>query len=316
MAITVAIKGTDLKFSNGNIINYYPSSEVKQKVVGTTIEIWRGGNMIRSDEASDYTHPSGSAEDIADAISELSPTAGGSQPTIIPYSQNGIVLLLDAADPESTIWAAAKDGYANKVLRKNFPSSTGTIYMSSTNVGDTTQTIDITYINSSGVQVTSTQSLNGQTEVNTGLTAYDINSACLSSDNDTLAGDVFFTLTSGRSSGVPSSLADTIAFINASSGITEQSTLRVPNDKKCIIKRLYISLTRSSGSDGSSTISFRYKPNGKSWVTTRYLVQTGGVIDKDMSKEFDSGTLIEVTTDGVSDTDTGVSVFFDYEFTV
>jgi hypothetical protein len=111
-------------------------------------------------------------------------------------------------------------------------------------------------------------------------------------------------------------LADTIAFINASSGITEQSTLRVPNDKKCIIKRLYISLTRSSGSDGSSTISFRYKPNGKSWVTTRYLVQTGGVIDKDMSKEFDSGTLIEVTTDGVSDTDTGVSVFFDYEFTV
>jgi hypothetical protein len=45
-------------------------------------------------------------------------------------------------------------------------------------------------------------------------------------------------------------------------------------------------------------------------------VQTGGVIDKDMSKEFDSGTLIEVTTDGVSDTDTGVSVFFDYEFTV
>tara|TARA_B110000196_G_C20891221_1_gene541386 strand:- start:21 stop:266 length:246 start_codon:yes stop_codon:yes gene_type:complete len=53
MAITVTLKGTDLKFSNGTSIEYYPVSQVKQKVVGTNIEIWRGGELVRSDDASD-----------------------------------------------------------------------------------------------------------------------------------------------------------------------------------------------------------------------------------------------------------------------
>ena len=77
MAITVTLKGTDLKFDDGNTIQYYPTSEVKQKVVGSNIEIWRGGELIRSDNASDYAKPSGTAESIGDAISLLSPKTGG-----------------------------------------------------------------------------------------------------------------------------------------------------------------------------------------------------------------------------------------------
>lgn len=71
MAITVTLKGSDLKFSNGTSIEYYPVSQVKQKVVGTNIEIWRGGELVRSDDASDYSSPSGTAEAIGDAISVL-----------------------------------------------------------------------------------------------------------------------------------------------------------------------------------------------------------------------------------------------------
>tara|TARA_Y100000310_G_scaffold257806_1_gene265982 strand:+ start:224 stop:559 length:336 start_codon:yes stop_codon:yes gene_type:complete len=72
MAITVTLKGTDLKFSNGVSIDYYPVSQVKQRVVGSLVEIWRGGELIRSDEAASYTSPSGTAEQIGDAISTLS----------------------------------------------------------------------------------------------------------------------------------------------------------------------------------------------------------------------------------------------------
>ena len=77
MAITVVLKGTDLKVDDGVTIQYYPASQVKQIAVGTRVELFRNDKLIRGDEASEYSSPSGTAEVVCDAISAL--TSGGGE---------------------------------------------------------------------------------------------------------------------------------------------------------------------------------------------------------------------------------------------
>ena len=72
MAITITLEGTDLKIDDGSQINYRPVSDVRQRVVGTTIELYENGERFRADLATDYSSPSGTAEQIADAISQFS----------------------------------------------------------------------------------------------------------------------------------------------------------------------------------------------------------------------------------------------------
>lgn len=76
MAITIVLKGTDLKVDDGSTIEYYPVSEVKQIAIGTKVELYRNNELVRGDDESEYSSPSGTAEQICDAISELSPSGG------------------------------------------------------------------------------------------------------------------------------------------------------------------------------------------------------------------------------------------------
>jgi hypothetical protein len=84
MAITITLIGTDLKIVDGTDIEYLPVSEVKQVPVGTRVELYRNNELVRGDQASEYSSPSGTAEAICDAISALSSSVGviqGSDPS-------------------------------------------------------------------------------------------------------------------------------------------------------------------------------------------------------------------------------------------
>ena len=71
MAISITIVGTDIKIDDGITIEYVPSSQLKQRAVSTKVELYRNDKLIRGDEATEYTTPSGTAEDVCDGIGIL-----------------------------------------------------------------------------------------------------------------------------------------------------------------------------------------------------------------------------------------------------
>lgn len=74
MAVTITTKGSDLKVDKGTEINYYPIDDIRQRVIGTKVELYLEGSIqpIESFDESEFVSPSGTAQQISDAISVLS----------------------------------------------------------------------------------------------------------------------------------------------------------------------------------------------------------------------------------------------------
>lgn len=227
----------------------------------------------------------------------------------------GGVSALDTADGDNTIWRIANDTYTNRVSRKTFQTSASTLYIASTSAADTNIEITVTYNDSNNDEQTTTVELNGQTAVSLGVSGIDCNRMYVSSENDTLAGNVTLINANNFSAGgVPNDVAEILAFIIAGAQQAEQACYRVPRNKKMLITRLYSSITRSNGSLGSANIELYIKPDGGSWRRYRlYPIDTGSVVNlEEIQWSFDEGTILEWVIDGISDGDTNCNLEFDY----
>jgi len=76
MAVTITVKGTDLKVDKGTEINYYPVDDMRQRVIGTKVELYDNGKLSESFDETDFVSPSGTAEQIGDGISDLVSSIG------------------------------------------------------------------------------------------------------------------------------------------------------------------------------------------------------------------------------------------------
>lgn len=71
MSVTITKVGIDLKIDEETVINNYPINDITKKVKGDTIEFVLNGVLVKSFKASEFTNPTGTAEEIADKISLL-----------------------------------------------------------------------------------------------------------------------------------------------------------------------------------------------------------------------------------------------------
>ena len=238
MAITVEIIGTDLKVDDGVTIDYYPASQVKQRVIGTKVELYRNDKLIRGDEAADYSTPSGTAEQVADGISNLTSAIAG---TIqgLPYlaavsrgliagsenfsfsAVNELVQLT-----ETTVWDvdSGDDRY-------EFLSSDTQMYINSDDAGDTTQLIVVSGINIAGELTTVSATLNGQTQVSLSGLLKDVFNAVVISATEP-DGNIYVTSALGvTAGGVPNVTDSTKARIIQGNNATENGIRTVPAGK-------------------------------------------------------------------------------------
>ena len=307
-------------FTDKDVIRGFLDIFLPPRMVGFRIEYENGSTpqtsfLLQCDlkiNGNPERFNTGGALIISDFSTEV---ALGNVPNHIGDTKYGVVRNLDAADTDSTIWSMADDDGVSQLARKTFPSVSSTLYMASSSGSDTAKEITIIYNDANNVLREVSVDLNGQTSVDTGVTALDVNVAYISEPDGSLSGDVFFTLTDNFSAGgIPNTLSDTIAHISASNGRTQQATIRVPANSQLVIENIYIALTRASGSASSATVNLNYKPAGKAWFVLRpFICTTNNIIDKKESLVFGAGDFIEFSTDVVSDTDTSLSAIFKYE---
>ncbi len=76
--VTITAQGSDIKIDLGNgIIEYHPSGDLTQRTAGDKVELYLNGDRIHSLKNTDFTSPSGTAEQIGDAIANLFSAGGG-----------------------------------------------------------------------------------------------------------------------------------------------------------------------------------------------------------------------------------------------
>jgi hypothetical protein len=293
----------------------FPPKLVGYRVVYTNGSVTQTSFLIQSDlktNGDNARYNSGGALITGDFKKEV---ALGNIPNYLGGSKFGLVQDLDGADAESTVWALANDTEVNKVVRKTFPTASGTLYMCSTSASDTAKEITLQYHDANNIKQSVSVDLNGQTSVDCGVTALDCNVAFITEPDGALVGDIFITLTDNFSAGgVPNTLSDTIAFIPQAAGRTQQATMRVPADTNLLLETMYITCARASGSDGSAVVYLRHKPAGKAWYVLRpYVITNQNIIDRKEDLTFGEGDFIEITVDDISDADTTINVVFDYE---
>lgn len=77
MSVSITLEGSDLKVAESNEINYYPVTDVSQRVLGTKVELYLDGDLVKSFDETEFTTPSGTSEQVGDGISQLAPAGGG-----------------------------------------------------------------------------------------------------------------------------------------------------------------------------------------------------------------------------------------------
>jgi len=231
----------------------------------------------------------------------------------------GFITGMDPLDSPTDVWAMGNDGFANKLNNKTFPSSAATLYIASDDSADISLYVTLIYNDSNDVQQeveVQLDATDAQTAVNTGVSAIDCNRAYLSGDDETAAGNIYVSRNSSFTSGVPSTLSNTLALIPAGLGQTQQCMDRVPAYKKLWIKRVFASISRTSGAAGSADVYFLVKPAGGSWRTYRpYRMTTSTPVNQECAGlVFDSGSIVKMVVDEVSDNDTNVYTSYQYEY--
>ena len=231
----------------------------------------------------------------------------------------GAVLDIDNADPTPvTVWRAGDSGSAFR--RKTFATVAANLWVASTDNADTS---DITLIinDASNTLVTATVTLTGQTPVDTGVSALDCNTAYVSGNNQTLAGDVWVTnannfVAPGAGGGVPVDPTEVQAFIPAVDGRTQQVVYRVPANTTMVIREFHASMLAGTGQAAAKVKVLVCKPN-ESWYTLRpYLMSSNFSLERPELITLPAGTLIEVVLDGVASNNTDTTVIFNYDLIV
>jgi hypothetical protein len=265
MAISVTLVGSDIKIDDGTgVIEYVPVTQLKQRSVGTKVELYRNDKLIRGDEATEYTIPSGTSAAICDGIALLNSAAAG---TIqgLPYMAavaRGLVpgesdasfaaVNEEIQTSDTTIWDSDTD------QNYTFLEVDTQMYVNSTNSGDTTQTIVVNGINDAGVLTTVSATLNGQTQVAlSGLLQNVFNVVVISTT--TPDGDIYVTSDLGvTAGGVPNVTDSTKARIMQGNNATENGIRIVPAGK--IME--FLAVKFGSGKADDMTFKINVKPVG------------------------------------------------------
>ena len=227
----------------------------------------------------------------------------------------GRVSNLDAADPPVDIWAFGDDTVSPRSSAKTFPTSAATIYLASSNAGDTTQTVDVDYIDANGdAQTASAVALNGQTPVSIGATGLDVNRIKVVSATGA-AGVVYASITNNFTGGAPNNVTDILAVAPAGYQQSQLSHFTVPLGKTLIMNRIFLSVARSSGSAGSARVLLKMKPFGQAErVIREFFLTTNYPIDPDnIALVIPARAQITWEVSSVSDTDSSFSVAWGYD---
>lgn len=225
---------------------------------------------------------------------------------------------IDAADNAVDVWAVADDTLTGRSDTKVFPTSASTLYMASDSSADQDIEVTVIYLDTNGIKQTvtaNTDASDGQTPVSLAVSGLDSNRAYLSGDNESNAGNIYISNNSSFTSGVPSTITNTLCMIPAGYGQTQQAMDTVPADKKLRMKRMIAYLARASGAAGSATVYLKIKPNGGSWRVMRdYVITDGSPISKPIAGlVLDGLTQWVLTVNDVSDTDTTVFAEVHYD---
>ena len=225
----------------------------------------------------------------------------------------GHVLLLDAADGPSDVWAYGSDDESAGGLVKTWPATAQSLYVASSNASDTDVDVVFTYTDANGLDVTDTVNLNGQTAVDLGVTGLDVWRA---RTVDTALGDIYFTIADNFSSGVPATPSQVLAMIPAGYGQTQQIMRYVPANSSARIKHVVARLERASGAAGSAEVWLMTRePGSTAFVVRRpYHVTNSSPIDtEEAGLILQGGTIFLMRVADVSDTDTNIGGKIIYE---
>ena len=131
----------------------------------------------------------------------------------------------DIVDGRITIW----DGDGNV----QFLSVAAELFISSSSVGDTDQTVTVEGVDANWLPITGTASLSGQTEVSMG-TFLHISRAVVTGGSIN-AGDLYIAPTTARTGGVPNDLTKVLSKIPIGEGVTHNGWSIVPANSMAAI---------------------------------------------------------------------------------
>ena len=234
----------------------------------------------------------------------------------IPNHTNGTkfgsVYDIDSADPTpATIWRAADAG--STFRRKTFATAAANLWVAST---DNADTADITLIvnDANNDLITVTVTLTGNTPVNTGVSALDCNTAFVSGNLQTLAGNVWITNANNfTAGGVPSDPTEVMAFIPQEDARTQQATYRVPANTTMVIRETHASMQAGTGQAAAKVKMLVREPNS-SWYTLRpYALTNAFTLERPEVITLPAGSFVEFVIDEVAANNTDTVVIFNYD---
>jgi hypothetical protein len=241
----------------------------------------------------------------------------GNIPNYINSTKFGLVKAIDSADTQPiTVWALADDGRTPlRVARKTFQTVANNIFVASNNVADAGVEVTLFINNATNNLVTATVTLDGadgRTPVDTGISGLDCNTAFVSGNNQTLAGDVYVTSGSDFTDGVPNNATTVLAFIPVGDQRTQQAVFRVPDDQTLIINNVHSTVTAGTA-NGATTVVFRILPPNGSWYTLRpYNVSTSIGLERKEVIALDPGSLVEFYIEDVEGNNLNTLVLFNF----
>ena len=122
------------------------------------------------------------------------------------------------ADSRRTIW----DGDGDVV----FLTVAAELFITSSNVGDTDQTVLVEGVDTNWLPITGTAALNGQTEVSMGTFLHISRATIISGSIN--AGDLYIAPTTARTAGVPDDLTKVLSKIPINEGVTHNGWSIIP----------------------------------------------------------------------------------------
>ena len=234
----------------------------------------------------------------------------------IPNHTNGTkfgsVYDIDSADTQPvTVWRAADSG--STFRRKTFATVAANLWVAST---DNTDTADITLIvnDANNDLITVTVTLTGNTPVDTGVSALDCNTAFVSGNLQTLAGNVWVTNANNfDAGGVPNDPTEVMAFIPEVDQRTQQATYRVPANTTMVIRETHASMQAGTGQAAAKVKMLVCEPNS-SWYTLRPYALTNQIsLERPEVITLPAGSFVEFVIDDVAANNTDTVVIFNYD---
>lgn len=200
----------------------------------------------------DIDNPEGASGKIA-GVPYLAAVSRGLIPNSSDFSFSSSTSQVTST--ETTIW--------DNSGRYIFLSSDTQLYVSSTDSGDTVQTIVVNGINNAGALTTVTATINGQTQVALSGLIENVFSAIVLSSTEPL-GDIYIAETDTLTAGVPDTASKIKGRIKQGENATDNGIRVVPADN---IMELY-AVKFSSGKNDDFTFNIRVTPVGNVPIRT------------------------------------------------